>query len=300
MKKFVIITDSCSDLDKELRTKYDVEYIPMYISLDGKEMEADLDWGEITPAQFYERMREGARVKTAQITAPRYEAKFEKCIQDGCDVLSISCSSALSGSIEASKMARDSLLKKYPESKIICIDSLNAWFGLGLLCIRASEMRAEGKSIEETAAWIEANRKHMNQECTVDKLSYLKQAGRVSAASAFFGGLLSVKPIVVSDIYGNNAAEEKVKGRKNSMARLVERFQDKYEEHDYSKIFLGHADCLEEAEELKQMLEKVLPDTAPEIRIGNIGPIIGGSAGPGTLAIYFYGKKVTFDPKAAK
>lgn len=297
MRKFVIVTDSCSDLDKELREKYEIDYIKMYVTCGEKEMEADLDWNEITPQEFYQGMREGVRVKTSQITAPRYAEAFEKYIQNGYDILSISCSSALSSSIHASEIAKEELLKKYPESKIVCVDSLNACLGLGLLCIRASELRAEGKTIEETAEWVLAHRKKMNQECTVDKLGYLKQAGRVSATSAFFGGLLSVKPIIVSDIHGNNAAEEKVKGRKNAILRLVERFKAKYEESDYQKIFVGHADCLEEALEFKKLLGEVVPARAEEIHLGNIGPIIGGTAGPGTLAVYFYGEEVTFDPQ---
>ena len=202
-------------------------------------------------------------------------------------------SSALSGSIEASKMARDSLLKKYPESKIICIDSLNACFGLGLLCIRASEMRAEGKSIEETAVWIEANRKHMNQECTVDKLSYLKQAGRVSAASAFFGGLLNIKPIIISDAKGRNLAVEKVKGRHTSFVRVAERMAERYEDVPYQNVCISHAVCPEGAEELKKEILARLPQLEGKITTTWMGPIIGATCGPGIVSAFFYGKKVT-------
>lgn len=297
MKKFVIVTDSCSDLTKENRQKYDIDYIPMRIIFDGKDMEANLDWEEISVREFYDMMRNGTRITTAQITAPVYYNAFEKYIEEGYDILSISCSSALSSSIHASETARDELLAKYPESKIICIDSLTAVAALGMLCIRASELRAQGKSIEEVAEWVLANRNFVNQESTAESLTYLKRAGRVSAASAFFGGLLSVKPIIISDVKGMNAAIEKVKGRKNSIDRIIERFKDEYLELDYQKIFVVHADCEVEGEAIKKRVEEIVGDKV-EVNLGIIGPIIGASVGPGTVAIYFFGKEVTFDAAA--
>ena len=162
---------------------------------------------------------------------------------------------------------------------------------------RASELRAEGKTIEEVADWVTANRKNVNQEFTVEKLTYLKQAGRVSAASAFFGGILSVKPIIISDINGNNAAVEKVKGRRASIQRIVERFKERYLSCEGQKVMITHADCREEAEELKQLIEEAIPDKDVPIHIGYVGPIIGASAGPGTLGVCFIGKEVTFDSK---
>ena len=293
MKKFVIVTDSCSDLTRDYREKYDIDYIPMRIIFNGKDIEANLDWEEISYRDFYDLMRNGTRITTAQITTAVYLSAFEKYIKEGYDILSISCSSALSASIHASEAARDELLAKYPESKIICIDSLTAVAALGMLCIRASELRAQGKTIEETAEWVLANRNFVNQECTAESLTYLKRAGRVSAASAFFGGLLSVKPIIISDVNGMNAAVEKVKGRKNSIDRIIERFKDEYLELDYQKVFVVHADCEVEGEAIKKRVEEIVGDKV-EVNLGVIGPIIGASVGPGAVAIFFFGKEITF------
>ena len=298
MKKFVIITDSCSDLDKDLRSKFDIDYIPMHISFEGKEYDADLDYKEISLEEYYNLMKQGIRIKTAQINAHEYYPVFEKYVQEGCDVLSISCSSALSHSVEESVKASEQIKEKYPEAKIICVDSLTACFGLGLLCIRASELRAEGKSIEETAKWIEDNKLTANQECTVETLKYLKQAGRVSAASAFFGGLLSVKPIIISDVAGTNAAVEKVKGRMNSINRLVERFKEEYVSLPYQRVRVVQGDSLEDGKLLLEKIKEAIPDKDVEVTFGNLGPIIGATTGPGTLAVYFFGKEVTFNSKA--
>ena len=292
MKKFVIVTDSCSDLNRQLREKYDIDYIPMRIIFNGRDIEANLDWEEISAKDYYDLMRKGTIVKTAQITAVQYKEKFEEYIKAGCDILSITCSSAFSASIAASRAAAEELLAVYPDAKIRCIDSLTACSALGILCITASEMRAEGKTIDEVADWLEENKLTINQESTVEKLTYLKNAGRVSAASAFFCGIFQIKPIIISDAKGMNFAVEKVKGRQASIDRLAARMAEEYEEVPYQKVFITHADCPEGLEALKAAVLKAVPGVKID-HTGYFGPIIGASVGPGTVGVFFYGKKVT-------
>ena len=291
MRKFIIVTDSCSDLNNALREEYQIEYIPMHFSCDEVEYYADLDWKKLSEKEFYDLMRSGKRIITSQINVSEYEERFKKYIDEGFDILSISCSSALSSSVKASYVARDELLKTNENAKIICIDSLNSCYGLGLLCIIASKLRDDGKTIEEVASYIESIKLKINQEATVESLKYLKQAGRVSAASAFFGGLLNIKPIIISDAIGQNFAVEKVKGRKTSFIRIAERIKDEYESHQFQRVFIGHGDCIEDCQALKEEVEKVLPEDV-EITTGYIGPIVGASCGPGVLGVYFIGKEV--------
>lgn len=292
MKPFVIISDSCCDLTIEERKQYDIEYLPMYCIYNDESHYADLNWTEDDRKAFYQMMRDGVRIRTAQITQREYEAFFEEKLKNGYDILSISCSSALSASVQTSRKAKEELQKRYPDAKIYCIDSLNACRGLGMICLTASELRAEGKSVDEVAEWVEEHKLEANQECTPEKLTYLKQAGRVSAASAFFGGLLSIKPIIISDAKGRNLAVEKVKGRKNSFQRLVARMKERYREVPYQKVAIAHADCLEDAEVLRQEIVASMPELEGKINITWLGPIIGATCGPGIVAIYFFGKKV--------
>lgn len=293
MKKFAIITDSCSDLNKDLRGKYDIDYVPMHYSYDGKDVVASLDWEELSAPDFYNVMRGGTRIFTAQVTANDYKEKFESYLEKGYDILSISCSSALSASVKSSYIVRDELCAKYPDAKIICIDSLIACAGEGMLVIQASKKRAEGKSIEEVASFIENAKKYIHQEAIADKLVYLKQAGRVSAASAFFGGLLNVKPVIISDAKGQNFAVEKVKGRKNSIIRIAERVKEQYNGEIAQEIFVAHADCESEAIDLKNEIIARIPNVEDKITIGYIGPIVGASVGPGMMGVYFFGTEVT-------
>jgi len=298
MKKFVIITDSCSDLEKDLREKYDIIYVPNTYSYDGKTFDANLDFEGASVKEYYDIMRNGTRIITSQVNATHFRKAFEKAILEGYDILSLSASSALSSSIKASYVVRDELLEKYPDAKIICIDTLRSCSGQGLLCIRASELRSEGKTIEEVSEWIEKNKLTMHQEATTNKLIYLKQAGRISATSAFFGGLLNIKPLIISDIHGKNVAVEKVKGRRASFVRIAERIKERIIDVPYQKIFIGHADCLEDALEMKEILENTIELSNIDVHITYIGQIIGASVGPGMIGVYYYGVEETFDSEA--
>lgn len=293
MKEFAIITDSCSDLDKKLRTEYDVDYVPMHFSLNGVDYDASLDWEKISVKDFYDAMRNGTRIYTAQVNSAQYREKFESILNEGKDVLYIGCSSALSASVIASYGVRDELKEKYPDSNIICIDSLISCAGLGMLVCLASKLRKEGKSIIDVAEFIENIKLNVHQEAAADKLIYLKQAGRVSATSAFFGGLLNVKPIIISDAKGQNFAVEKVKGRKNSIARLAERVVEQYTGEAFDEIVVAHADCESEAIDLKSEIIARKSELESKISIGYIGPIVGASVGPGMMGVYFIGTKVT-------
>ncbi len=298
MKKFAILSDSCCDLDRNMRLKYDVDYIPMRIIIENKtagdtDIPADLDWPEISFKDFYDLMRAGTRIRTAQIKTEEYEAVFDKYLSKGMDVLYIACSSALSGSYKSSLPARDAMNAKYSKNKVVCIDSRNACMGLGLICITASELRSEGNDIDKTAEYIEAHKQEVNQYATVESLVYLKRAGRVSTTSAVFGGILQVKPIIISSADGQNVAIEKVKGRKNSLVRIADMFKENYADNPHQHIFIMHADSEEDAAKLKALIEERMPDKSIEVLTYGIGPIIGSTTGPGALAVYSYGKNVT-------
>lgn len=300
MRDYVILSDSCCDLDADLRKKYGIEYIPMRIIFGDTDIPASLDWEKISPKEFYDMMRGGVRVRTAQINADEFKEAFSKYLDEGKDVMYIACSSALSNSYKSSLMAHDILAQERPDGKIVCIDSRNACLGLGMICMTASELRAEGKSIDETAQYIEAHKQEVNQFATVESLNYLKRAGRVSTTSAVFGGLLQVKPIIISDADGQNVAVEKVKGRKNSLVRLADLFKETYRSNPHQRICIGHADAPEAAEELKTLVKERMPEEGVEVITAGIGPIIGATAGPGTLAVYCYGKEVTYRASEAQ
>ena len=291
MNKFEIFVDSTSDMFTELRKEYDIKYVSMNIVVKGEEKRASLDWDIYSPAEFYDWMRDGIKITTTLVPLEEFIEKWSKVLEEGNDILYISCSSALSGSINVGKNARDMLMEKYPDRKIEIVDPLNSCKGQALIAMRASDLRKEGKSLEEVVEIIEKEKLCYNQFCTVATLDYLKRAGRIKAGKAFFGNIFGVKPIIISDAKGNNYAFKKSKGRRQSLLDLITYTKENIINPENQIVYVVHADCFEDAEFLKEHLVSEL--NPKEVRIDYLGPIIGSTTGPGTVAIYFYGKEVT-------
>ena len=292
MREFVIFADSTCDLTKEMREKYNIDYTPMNYIVDEKEYVASLDWESHPVREFYDLMRNGKRVFTTQVPQNVYQEKFESAIKDGKDVLYISCSSALSGSINIARTVTEQLKEQYPDAGIFCVDSLISSLGQGHLVITAAQKRDEGLSAEETAKYIESIKLKVNQAGTVDSMEYLRRAGRIKASKAFFGNLFGVKPIIISDIKGQNFADKKVKGTQNARAAIAEDIVNAAD-GNYDTLYISHADCIESAEAIKEEVLKRAP--FKNVVFSVIGPIVGASVGPGTVIAFCYGKEVTIE-----
>lgn len=285
---FAVITDSTSDLSNEIREKYSIDYCQMEFSLGEKNFRASLDWEDISPKEFYDSMRSGKRYKTVQVTVKTFDEKFREHLSKGEDILYIACSSGLSGSVKTAQVISQELRSDFPDRKIVCIDSLISGLGQGSMAIKAAQMRDEGKSLDETAAWIEDNKLFFNQYGTVENLDYLKAAGRVTASSAFFGNLFSVKPILISDLEGHNLAVKKVKGRKSSLYELAAMTAQYITDPLSQTIYIGHADDEEAANVVSDKIKELIPGASTSLYV--IGPIVGASVGPGTIIVFYSGR----------
>lgn len=294
MRDFVVLADSTCDLSKELREKYGIDYVAMNYIIDDVEYVASLDWESHSYKDFYNLMRSGTRVFTTQVPKNVYLEKFTEIAKQGKDVVYISCSSALSGSINIARMAADEVSKEYPDVQIFCIDSLISSLGQGYMLIKASELKAQGKSAEETAKYIEETKLCVNQCGTVESLEYLKRAGRVKASKAFFGNLFGVKPIIISDIKGQNYAYKKAKGVNNARIAIAEHIKEAAN-GTYDTLYISHADCIESADAIKDEILKIAP--FKDVVTGVIGPIVGASVGPGTVIAFCFGSEVTIEGK---
>lgn len=291
MRKFTVITDSTSDLPKEYRDKYALEYVKMSFTIDGKNYDADLDWNDILPKNYYDLMRRGCRSVTGLVKVSEFEEKFEAALASGKDILYLACSSKLSGSLNNGMIVAEELLEKYPDRKIVCFDTLRSNMAQGLIAIKASELADEGMELEEAVAYLEEEKLKYQTHGTVGTLEYLRKAGRVKASAAFFGNLFGVKPVIVGDAHGNNYAHKKVKGRKTSLDAIVEECVNNLVNNSEATVFVEHSDCFSDALYVKeQITAKANPK---EVVITDLGPIIGASIGPDAITINFYGKKVT-------
>lgn len=292
MRDFVIFGDSTCDLDLTLRQQYNIDYIAMNYIVDDQEYPASLDWESHGVQSFYDLMRQGKRVFTTQVPQNVLQERFRSVLESGKDVLYIACSSALSASVKAAQLVGQELEAQYPGSAVCCVDSLISSLGQGYLLMEASRKRDQGMDARQTAAYIESIRLRVNQCGTVASLEYLRRAGRVKASKAFFGNLFGVKPLIISDIRGQNYAFKKAKGNANARAAIAEHIVDAAQ-GVYDELYLTHADCSEEIELLKQEILARAPFR--NVTVGYIGPIVGASVGPGTVIAFVFGKEVTIE-----
>lgn len=293
MRKVKIVTDSCADLGTELLEKYNIDYVKMLTIKDGAESPALLTWSDADAHEFYETIRGGKRITTAQVSVEEFNCVFTKYLEEGCDIVYIACSSKQSGSVNTGRVTAQKLLQKYPEARIYCIDSLNASIGEGMLAIEASKLAAEAEDADDINKHILSIRKTVNEFAAVHTLEYMKRAGRVSASTAFFGNLMGVKPILVADANGAQAAYKKVKGRQASINEIVNCLKNATQNTEVQTVYIAHADCAEEeVDALCALVKKEIP--CKDIHIGYIGPIIGASVGPDAIGVWSFGETVSF------
>ena len=293
MRKVKIITDSCSDLNGEQLSKYNIDYVKMTTVFEGIETPAKLTWTAKEAHDFYNVMRNGNRINTSQVSMEEFQKVFEKYLKQEMDIVYIGCASKQSGSVNMGHVTARKLMEEYPGSTISCIDALNASIGEGMLAIEAAKMAKEEKSADEITKYIMSIRKTVQEFATVHSLDALKRAGRVSASSAFFGNLMGVKPILVADANGAQAAFKKVKGRQTSLQEIVKLLKENIIDPENQTVYIAHADCSQsEVDQLSEIVKKEIG--CKDVSIGYIGPIVGASIGPDAIGVWAFGKEVTF------
>ena len=285
-RNYILMSDSTCDLPPELYSQMGVKIMKLTFEIDGvAHHDGDLDYHE-----FYERMRKGAPTKTSQISPSQAETAFEKVLAEGNDILYLCFSSGLSGSFNSACIARDNLLEKYPDRKIVCVDSLCASTGEGLLLYKAWEKKKEGMGLEELARWLEDNKLHLCHLFTVDDLVYLQRGGRISKATAVAGAVLGIKPILHVDDEGRLVSIGKVRGRKQSLNKLIELMEERVKGYDNPVVAICQGDCWGDADYVADLARKKLGQNIKVI-ISYTGSVIGAHSGPGTLAFFFMGDK---------
>jgi len=286
MGNYVILTDSACDLKADFLNELNVEYINQIFHFENEDKEYTNE--EMEVGAFYERMRNGESAKTAAINPEKFAEKFEEILSRGSDILYLGFSSGLSTTFNSSNIAKHEAEEKYPDQKIICIDTLCASAGQGLLVYFAAAKRDTGATIEETANYVENILPKLSHWFTVDDLIYLKRGGRISPTIAFVGSVLGIKPILHVNNEGKLVSVEKARGRKAALNSLVEKFQ-KFNCEEKVTVFISHADCYDEAQIVANKIEAT--GKAEVKLITDIGPVIGAHSGPGTIALFFIGNE---------
>lgn len=282
---YILMTDTNADIPKEWIERYGIVMMTMPYVIGDTEYIHDIV-GDTDLKSFYEAMRAGSIVTTVQRNAEEFKEFFRGYLEAGTDILYLGFSSTLSGTLHAAVMAKDALREEFPERKIIVIDSLTICASMSLLIRECAKLRDNGATIEEVEAYLIVNAPRACIVFCVEDLNILKRGGRLSSTAALFGSLLNVKPLIFIDNDGKVLPFEKVKGSKKALKRLVEVVAQEIEAPKCA--FVIHADCKENADSVAESLREV--SGIEEVLVGEIGPVIGAHAGPGTIGIAYFSK----------
>ncbi len=292
MSDYILSCCSTADLSAELMEARDIHYICFHYEVDGTTYPDDL--GQSIPfSRFYQMMRDGAMTRTSQVAAGEYEEYFESFLREGKDILHLTLSSGISGTLNSAMIAAEDLREKYPERKIYIVDSLAASSGYGLFMDRLADLRDSGMSIDEVRDWAEDNKLKCLHWFFTSDLTFFIRGGRVSKASGMIGQVLNICPLLNVDAQGKLIPREKHRGKKKVIHAIVQKMREQAENGlDYSgKCFISQSDCLSDARAVADAVEATFPKLDGKVRIFDIGTTIGSHTGPGTVALFFWGQE---------
>lgn len=284
MAKFLLTTDTTCDLPRDLLETEGVAAASLSYTIRGETYNSA---HEMDPAEFYALMRAGEMPTTSQINPEQAEEFFRARLREHDTILHLAFSSGLSGTCQSVTLAAQTIMEEQPDKKIIVVDTLAASMGEGLMVHYAMKLRDEGATAEEAAAWLEENKLHFVHLFTVDDLNHLYRGGRVSRATALLGTMLSMKPILHVDDAGHLIPLGKVRGRKKSLAELVDRMGELIPGYENGVVFISHGDCSDDAAYVADLIRERFGIQSFLINV--IGPTIGTHSGPGTVALFFMG-----------
>ena len=289
MNPYVFMTDSDSDLPFSYVDELDLSMVYMPYIINGKEYMDDLGRAG-GQKEYFDNMRAGAAPSTSLLPMGAYLDIFEPILAEGKDILFIAFSSQLSGTMNNARSAAEELLEKYPERKILIVDTLSISAPQSILVLKAHELYRQGKPMEEVAQWVEENKLRAQAWFTVDDLKYLRRGGRISAVAAVAGTLLDLKPIITENCEGRLVSADKVRGRKSALRLLADKAAENIDDPANAMPVIMHADAPEDAMRLDKLLRERVPELT-EIQTWYVGPVIGAHCGPGTVAVCYFGKK---------
>lgn len=291
MSDFILSCCSTSDLKEAHFKSRDINYICFHFFLGETEYSDDLG-KSVSFEDFYARMAQGESTRTSQINEDEFVAYFEPFLKDGKDILHVTLSSGISGVINSANIAQSLLAEKYPDRKIYIVDSLGASSGYGLLMDKLADLRDEGKTIDEVRDFAEAHKLNLHHWFFSTDLSFYVKGGRISKASGFIGTLLRICPLLNMDNEGRLIPRKKVMMKKRVFHEIVDKMAanaDNGTDYD-GKCYISNSACYEDARTVADMVEARFPKLNGKVVINDVGTTIGSHTGPGTVALFFWGK----------
>lgn len=291
MRDYVIMTDSCCDLNAAEVAELGITVVPLTFTVDGMSFADTPDHKDMAPDDFFARISTGAKCSTAAVNVGQYADAMRAIVEAGRDILCICFSSALSTTYQSACIAAEDLAAEHPEAKITVVDSLCASRGQGMLVWRAVQHRRETEAdIDTLADFVRAATGDQCHWFMVDDLAQLKRGGRISAAAALAGTVLGIKPVLQCDREGRLIPMSKARGVKAALRALVDEMEKRAVTLSSEQtVFICHANCPDYVEYVSGLLRERFGIT--DIRADFIGPVIGSHTGGGTLGLFFVGKE---------
>lgn len=292
MADYVLSCTTHLDLTKEHVESRNIYYTTAPYYLDGKEYRDDL-YQSMSADDFYKAMVDGVDTKTSQTNIEEFLEHFESILKEGKDILHVSLSSGISGTHQSAVNAANIARERYPERKIYVVDSLAASAGLGLIMDKLADMRDAGGTLDELHDWIEEHKLELHHWFFTSDLTFFIKGGRVSKTAGFVGGLLGICPLLNVDIEGRLIPRAKIRSKKKVIREIVERMKENaFDGLEYAdKCYISQSACFEDAKAVADLVEQTFPKLNGKVEINNIGTSIGSHTGPGTVALFFWGKK---------
>lgn len=292
MNDYILSCCSTADLTKEHFDARQIHVVNFHYYMDDVEYTDDL-YQSMSATDFYQRMIDGAMTRTSQPNVEEFIDSFTPILKEGKDILHVSLSTGLSGVYGSACTARDLLKEEFPDRKIIVVDSLGASSGYGLLMDKLADLRDGGMPLEQVADFAEENKLRLHHWFFSTDLTFYIRGGRISKASGWFGTVLKICPLLNMDNQGRLIPRYKLRGKKAVIKAIVDKMEECAEGGtDYNdKVYISMSVCEEDAKAVASEIECRFPKMIGKVEINNIGPTIGSHTGPGTVALYFWGKE---------
>lgn len=292
MLNYVLTCCSTADMTYNYFKKRNIPFLCFHYILDGEDYLDDLGQ-TISFEEFYSRIASGAMPTTSQVSVGQYIDFLEPFLKEGKDILHISFSSGLSGAYNSATIAREELLSRFPDRKILIVDSLGASSGYGLLTDLAADMRDTGVELEEVYDWLQENKLKVHHWFFSTDLSHYKRGGRISATSAAVGTLLGICPLLNMNYDGKLTPRKNIRSKNRVIKEIVHMMEIHAKNGiEYSgKCFISNSACYEDARKVADLVEERFPLLNGRVMINSVGTVIGSHTGPGTVALFFIGDK---------
>lgn len=284
---FVVFADSGCNLPQRKLKELDIQVVPFAYELDGELITCPKYPDGFDGKSYYDRLRQGAVVKTSLINSEGFYQAFRPYVEAGKDILYVGISSGISGTVGAANLAGRQLMEEFPERSVLVVDSMGAGLGTGILTCKAADYRNEGMCAAEAAELLNVDRMGLCEYFTVDDLMFLRRTGRVSGVSAVLGSMLQIKPMLRGDEDGKIVVCGKIRGRKRAISELAAMYEKKVKDPEHQRVAISHGDCLEEAQQLAERIRAIAPPK--ELILSMHEPLTGAHVGPGMLAVFFFG-----------